>query len=238
MNVFKPNKECFLSFLQKRLETVDVDISDIKDILDESLNTTFKQLCLVNTKYNRDENNNNVIITVANNAQMCILYYNLYRNAYLKSIDINTLNNKKKEYKLIADKIYYLNIIDTSLNVLYTVKLPLKTHFDHPQGTIIGNATFSDNSSLQIHQQCTIGGSIPLHILSGSIKSPYPNIDGNLIMYAKSTLLGNTQIKGTVVLSFGTQVMNAGLIENKLVFGMSPNLIFKDLKKDYVLFDK
>mgnify|MGYP006083584477 CR=1 FL=1 len=229
MKIFIPNKDTFLNFLQKRLETVDLNISDIKDILDESLNTTFKQLSFVKSKYNKD-NHHNIIITVANNCQMCLVYYQLYRNAYLKSIDINVLDNKKIQYKIIADKVYYLNIIDTCLNVLYTVKLPLKTHFEHPQGTIIGNATFSDNSSLQIYQQCTIGGSKSDSIIM------YPNINGNLIMYSKSSLLGNTQIKGTVVLSFGTQVYNAGLIENKIVFGISPNLIFKDIKKNYILF--
>ena len=220
---FLPNKECFDSFLKKRLETVGLYPNDVQDILNISLNNTCKRLASKNSKYNY-VNKNTICIHVANNAQMCLIYYELSRNAYLKSIQIDILTpDECRRYKLIADSIYYLNIADTSVNLIYSNKLPIKLHCEHSHGSIVGNSTFTDKSSLLIYQQCTIGGNINLD---------YPNIDGDLIMYANTLLLGNTQIKGTVILSYGTSVYDAGLIENKIVFGKSPNLIFKDIKKN------
>lgn len=224
---FYPNKETFNAFLNRRLKTVDISMRDIQDILNISLDNTCKRLASKNSKYNY-VSEDTICVRVGNNAQMCLIYYELSRNAYLKSIQTNTLSSDEcMRYKLIADKIYYLNIADTSVNLIYTNKLPIKLHCEHSHGSIVGNATFTDNSSLLIYQQCTIGGNINLD---------YPNIDGDLIMYANTLLLGNTQIKGTVILSYGTSVYDAGLIENKIVFGQSPNLIFKDIKKNHLVF--
>ena len=51
-------------------------------------------------------------------------------------------------------------------------------------------------------------------------------------MFPNSVLLGNIQIEGIVVVSNGCYIKDEGLIKNKLVFGRSPNLIFKDIKDE------
>lgn len=226
---FKPSKELFYGFLSKRLNSVDLTLDDMENILDISLDNTYKRLSMGSTyKYNLDENNN-ICLKVANNSQMCLFLYELSRNAYLQSLLYKEQNNQNRsdKYKLIADKLYYLNIADTSTNLMYDNKLPLRLHCEHTLGTIVGRAKFSDHSSLLIYQGCTIGGNTSLE---------YPTIDGNLIMYSNSSLIGNTQIKGTVVLGHACSIIDGGLIENKLVFGKSPHLIFKDIKKKYVVF--
>jgi serine O-acetyltransferase len=225
---FIPDKKKFYTFLSKRLNTVDLTLDDIQNILDSTLDNIYKRFSLSTNKYYFDENNN-ICLRVAHNSQICIFLYELSRNAYLQSLLYKEQNNQNEsdKYKLIADKLYYLNITDTSTNLMYDNKLPLRLHCEHTLGTIVGRAKFSDDSSLLIYQGCTIGGNISLE---------YPTIDGNLIMYSNSALIGNIQIKGTVVLGHGCSILDGGLIENKLVFGKSPNLIFKDIKKNYVKF--
>ena len=58
------------------------------------------------------------------------------------------------------------------------------------------------------------------------------SIDGDLVMFPNSVIIGNVQIKGLVVVSNGCYIKDEGLIKNKLVFGKSPNIIFKDIKKE------
>ena len=87
---------------------------------------------------------------------------------------------------------------------------------------MIGRATFTDKSSLNLTTSCTIGNN----------KNIYPTIDGYLAMFPNSTLVGNVKIEGMVVLSNGCYVKDEGVIKNKLIFGRSPNLIFKDLTED------
>jgi len=51
-------------------------------------------------------------------------------------------------------------------------------------------------------------------------------------MFPNSVIIGNVQIEGIVVVSNGCYIKDEGLIKNKLVFGRSPNLIFKDINEE------
>lgn len=220
---FIPDEKTFYGLLSKRLETVDLDFNDIKDILEECLNVTFNRFKFINNKYYND--NGEIILNTAHSSQMVLFLYELSRQAYLKS-----LSSENNNYKIIADKLYYLKISDTSTNILYSIELPLKVFCDHPHSSVIGRATFTNNSSFKFSTCCSIGNNW----------GKYPSINGDLVMFPNSVILGNVQIEGIVVVSNGCYIKDEGLIKDKLVFGRSPNLIFKDIKdkNDYLFYTK
>tara|TARA_B110000908_G_C10247883_1_gene449917 strand:+ start:1654 stop:2322 length:669 start_codon:yes stop_codon:yes gene_type:complete len=210
---FIPSKEIFYKFLSKRLENVDLDLNYITEILEKTLDVTYTRFKTIKNKYYHD--GDNIILNTAHSSQMVLFLYELSRQAYLKS-------SSNKEYQLIADKLYYLKISDTLTNILYSIELPLKIFCDHLHSSVIGRATFSKNSSLTFSTNCNIGNNWNI----------YPNINGDLVMFPKSVLIGKVQIEGLVVLSAGCYIKDEGLIKNKLVFGRTPNLIFKDIKEE------
>lgn len=214
---FIPDEKVFYSFLSKRLESVDLSLNDIKDILEKCLNVTYNRFKLINNKYYND--NGSILLNTAHSSQMVLFLYELSRQAYLKSLSNENENTK---YKIIADKLYYLKISDTLANILYSIELPLKIFCDHPHSCVVGRVTFTKSSSFKFTTCCSIGNNW----------GKYPSIDGDLVMFPNSVLLGNIQIEGIVVVSNGCYIKDEGLIKNKLVFGRSPNLIFKDIKDE------
>ena len=107
----------------------------------------------------------------------------------------------------------------------FKINLPLRTCIDHPLGSVIGSSVqFNKDKMFFFTTNCTIGGNFQKN---GEFK--YPNIDGDLIMLANSTLIGNCIIKEKVILSNGCYVKDEGTLENVLVFGRSPNLILKNI---------
>ena len=222
MIIFKPDEKTFYKFLSKRLNTVDLKLEDINDILNITLKNTYKRFSNIKNKYYN--NNNKIYLNTGHYSQMILFLYELSRQVYLKSI-----NNKEKDKLIdIANKIYFLNVSQSSADLYYEIKLPLKLFCDHPLGAVIGRGKFSENSSLSFTSGCNIGHN----------KSIYPEIDGDLIMLPKSTVLGKTEIKGIVVLSYGCYVKDEGVLENVLLFGKSPDLIKKkiyDIDKYYKL---
>lgn len=51
-------------------------------------------------------------------------------------------------------------------------------------------------------------------------------------MYANSSLIGKCDIGDNVILGAGALVKDAVIPSNSLVFGQSPNLIIKELKRN------
>jgi hypothetical protein len=221
-----PNKNLFLNFLSKRLETVDLCLDDIKEILDSCLLITHDRFKMINNKYYKNDDNE-ILLQTAHGSQMVMFLYELSRQAYLKS---SSNKEESDTYKLIADKLYYLKIADTSTNILYSIDLPLKLFCDHPHSSVIGRATFTEQSSFKFSTCCSIGNNW----------GKYPSIDGDLVMFPNSSLLGNVKIEGLVVLSNGCYIKDEGVIKDKIVFGRSPKLLFKDItkedKKKYVFY--
>ena len=67
---FIPDEKTFYGLLSKRLETVDLDFGDIKDILEECLNVTFNRFKFINNKYYND--NGEIILNTAHSSQMVL----------------------------------------------------------------------------------------------------------------------------------------------------------------------
>ena len=120
---------------------------------------------------------------------------------------------------VLADKIYYLNKIMNSCDLFYEVELPGFFKLDHPQGSVMGRAKYSNGFCFS--QCCTVGNNNGI----------YPVIGENCLMFMNSAIIENCHIGDSVTLGAGTLIKDEDVPSNSLVFGQSPNLIIKKKKE-------
>ncbi len=118
----------------------------------------------------------------------------------------------------LKDKFYYLNKIMNGVDVYCEIELPETFFFEHPIGMILGRARYGNNFFAM--QGCTVGGN----------KGVYPVIGKDVKMFSDSKILGNCNIGDNVWISANTYIKDQDVPENSMVFGSSPNLIFKEIK--------
>lgn len=118
-------------------------------------------------------------------------------------------------YSILADKIYYLNKTLNACDLYYEIGLPKIFMLDHPVGSVMGRANYSDYFSFG--QNCTVGNN----------KGIYPTIGTHVRMCAGSMILGNSIIGDNVTLGANTCVKDESIEADTIVFGSSPNLILK-----------
>ncbi len=119
-----------------------------------------------------------------------------------------------------ADMVYYLNKIMHSNDWFYMIDLPIHFFCEHPLGSVLGRAKYSDY--LMIYQNVTIGGN------RKNGKLYYPTLGENVCIYAGATLLGDTVIGNNVIISADSYLINETIPDNSIVFGKSPNIIIKE----------
>lgn len=134
----------------------------------------------------------------------------LYRLSYLLGIE----NNNHE-----AGIVYYLNKIMHSIDWFYQVKLPVHFMAEHPLGSVLGRARYGDY--LFVYQGTTVGGN------RKDNKLYYPVIGNNVVMYANSSVLGNSNIGNNVIISANSYLINENIPSNCIVFGQSPNICIK-----------
>lgn len=122
--------------------------------------------------------------------------------------------------KSLADKVYYLNKIMHSVDIYHEVALPSVFFLEHPVGTVLGRAVYSDG--FMAYQGCTVGGN----------KGHYPVLGRDFRMMSGSKILGNSHVGDGVTLAANTYVKDTDLPSGATVFGSSPHLILKYLKQD------
>lgn len=140
---------------------------------------------------------------------MTFLYY-LSHELYLKG-------------SKLCDQVYYLNKIMHSVDLFYAIELPEIWSAEHPLGTVMGRAKYSDG--FFFYQGCTVGGTKDKE---GNIY--YPEMEENVRMYANSSVLGRCHIGKNAQIGAGALVKNQDVPDNCTVFGQSPNLIIKHNK--------
>ena len=109
-----------------------------------------------------------------------------------------------------------------SVDWFYQIELPEHFLAEHPLGSVLGKAKYSDY--LFVYQGTTIAGNRN----QGTIY--YPQIRNNVVLYANATVLGDTKIGNNVILSADSYVINENIPDNCIVFGQSPNIIVKEKK--------
>lgn len=212
---FSPDKNTFFNFFYKRLDSVNISKAILESILEEDclllFNRIYQRFKLFKSNYFIKDNN--VQIITGHFCQFFLILYELSKILY------------EKDREDLANIIYFLNTTQMSCDLSFKIELPLRTYIDHPLGSVIGlHVKFNKDKMFIFTTNCTIGGNFQK---DGEWK--FPEINGDFVMLANSSLIGNNLIKGRVILSNGCYVKDEGILENVLVFGRSPNLIFKSI---------
>ena len=214
---FLPSEQDFFKFLKVRFSTVGLDFDEVKSYLNSALEISEERFILNKSKYYTSSDRLRAQFNSTHYSSHALILYQLARECFLDGrIDL-------------AEKVYFLNVATTATDLYYEIELPMRTGCDHPLGTVIGRADFSSESKLFFNQQCTIGGNFDSH---GRAK--YPKIDGLIFLHSKSSLIGDIQCSGVVILGHNTYAKDITILKDCLVFGEFPNLIIKPLTKQIV----
>lgn len=181
----------------------------------KSRNYISKAIELSNKSFNSSSNKyyqSDKYFSPFHSAQYCVLLY--YLSKVMLEIDLYGIN---------AEKIYLLNKIINSVDLFYEIELPTIFGVEHPLGSVMGRAEYSDY--LFFYQGCTLGGS----------NGNYPIIGKNLLMYSNSKILGKCRIGHNVVLSANSYIINTDIPDNCIVFGSSPHLTIRKYDGCYIL---
>ena len=122
-----------------------------------------------------------------------------------------------------AEVVYYLNKVMHANDWFYPVELPKHFWAEHPLGSVLGRAKYGDY--LFVYQGTTVGGNRKER--DGESGLQYPTIGENVVLYANSTVLGDTKIGNNVIVSANTYLINEDIPDNCIVFGQSPNIVIK-----------
>ena len=210
--VFSPSRQSFIDFLNARCRTVDIQPEQIDAVLTLALGKIEERFRHIKNKYYMDEGSPR--LRVAHASQTVLLLYELSRSAKLHTEFSEELRGE------LADKFYFLNVSQSSCDLMHDVVLPEKVFCEHPWGAVIGRAEFSRNASLMFMSQCNIGHNHDIQ----------PRIAGKLLMMPGSAVLGKSELNGRVILSHGSLVVDFSNEEDCVVFGRHPHNIVKPLK--------
>jgi serine O-acetyltransferase len=118
-------------------------------------------------------------------------------------------------------KIYYLNKLMNGCDLFYEIELPDIFYLDHPVGSVLGRASYSNYFVFQ--QNCTVGNN----------KGIYPTFGEFVWLHANTSVIGNSNIGNNVFISAGTFIKDTDISDNTVVFGKSPDLILKHKQPEY-----
>lgn len=124
----------------------------------------------------------------------------------------NTLKLRSSFNTDLCDMIYGISKCFSSADIYYEVKMPDIWFFDHPQGSVMGRAEYSDYFTFS--QCCTVGNN----------KGKYPRFGRHVSMMSGSKILGDCQIGDHVIMSANSYVIDTDVPSNCIVFGSSPNI--------------
>lgn len=115
-----------------------------------------------------------------------------------------------------ADRVYALNKALHGFDIFYEVELPNVFFMEHPVGTVLGRAKYSDR--LFLGQNVTVGGN------KGCC---YPTIGENVCLHAGCMVVGDSHLGNNIEVSAQAFIRDEVIPDNCLVFGKSPNLVIK-----------
>jgi serine O-acetyltransferase len=124
----------------------------------------------------------------------------------------------------VADKAYALNKALHGCDLYYEVGLPAIFALQHPVGTVLGRATYSDY--FLCYHNCTVGA---------NLADDYPSFGRGVVMYGGSRMIGRTKVGDNSLVSTGTIVIDGGdLPANSVVHGLHPNARTSPTKRNVV----
>lgn len=200
-----PDETLYKRFLNARLATVGLSVEEVEPYWNDALKITAERFSTIRNKYYLPDDRG-LPLRAGHLGHTILLVYEMSRQAWLRS-DHH-----------VADLLYFLNSA-SGCNLLYQIDIPVRTFCDHPHGAVVGRATFSPDVSFSFSTNCNVGNS----------NNIYPTIDGNLVMLPNCALLGNTIVRGNVVMSNGSRLLDAGEVKDVIVFGSGPDNTFRPL---------
>lgn len=108
-------------------------------------------------------------------------------------------------------RLFYLNKIMHGLDLYYSVAMPSIFLLVHPLGTVLGNATYSDY--FVVYQNCQVG----------AVTTVYPTFASGVVLYSRSSVLGDCNIGSDVVIAANAFVVDTAIPQNSVVVGQYPN---------------
>lgn len=180
----------------------------IFETIPKVLSSVEKSFVKINNKYYTNETGG--VFNPYHNGQYTFLLYRLSREIFINNQDNQSL----------CDKIYNLIKIFFSCDLFYQVKMPEIFFFDHPMGSVIGRADYSDYFTFS--QGCTVGNN----------KGIYPRFGKYVHLLSNSKVIGNCNIGNHVIISANTYVKDMDVPDFSLVFGASPNIVTKQIDLD------
>lgn len=203
------NREEIITLLNKQLSNFFFLTEDesgyIEETLDHVLERCYNCFKEVDNKY--FNNGSEVFFNHYHSGQYAIFLYYFSNSLF------------RRGRNGLCDKIYYLNKIMHAVDMLYAIELPDVFFMEHPVGSVLGRAKYGNY--LTVFQGCTVGGN----------KGKYPQIGDGFTMYSGSKILGDCKVGNNVSLAANTYVKDSDLPDGVLVFGQSPNLVIKPLKR-------
>ena len=195
-------------YVEQQVNTFFQYEMDVGDCVKNAFARTASCLSHSSNKYDKREN----AISVYNSTQYCLFLYNLSRQLF--EVDGNGER---------AEKVYLLNKLLNSVDLFYEIELPTIWSCEHPLGSVMGRAHYSDY--FYFYQGCTVGG---------NTRMLNPVIGEHVIMFSNSKVLGNSEIGDYVLLAANAYVKDEIIPCNSIVFGESPNLIIKQKNREEI----
>lgn len=208
-------KHKLLGMIKKQVNSMyyleDEDERDIEICIDKSLEKIERCFGAISYKnYNKviSPGFSEVIFNPLHSSQYTIFLYYLANSIYKETSNIK-----------LCDRLYGVTKIMSSAELFYAVDLPDIFFCDHPLGSVMGRANYSNYFSFA--QGCTVGNN----------KGIYPTFDEKVCMMSNSKIIGNCHIGRNVIVSANTYIKDTDIPSNSIVFGQSPDLVIKsDLK--------
>lgn len=201
------NHKEIITLVKKQLNNLfnldEQEIPTLEEAIESALRKTRENFKYHNNKYFWQ--NEQLIFDPYHSGQYAIFLY------YLSNI-VQTFS------KSLANRIYYLNKTLNGVELFYEVELPDIFFLEHPIGSVMGRAHYSNYFSFS--QNCTVGNN----------KGVYPSFEENVTMLSGSKVIGDCKIGKNTIISANTYIKDTNIPRNSIVFGSSPNLIIKERK--------
>lgn len=208
MNIAIEKNELYQMLIRQMHNLLVFDEKKEKSLFEEIFNEGLKDLeyCLSSLSHFYLFQDGNLVFNPFHTCQNTVFLYFLSRISYTK------FNNRS-----LSERLYYLNKIFHSIDIYYEVSLPSIWYCDHPLGSVMGRASYSNYFFFS--QNCTVGGNYDM----------YPTFDEKVMLMAGVSIIGNCHIGRNTFFSTQTFVMDQDVPDNVVIFGRSPDLVFKDI---------
>lgn len=204
------NDDELANYVDRQLNNFFGHCDSVYPYLNDALFRVEKCFRVTKNKYYND-GNGKALFSPFHSGQYAVFLYFLSNTIY-----------RMEGSAALATQIYYLNKILHSTDWYYEVELPEYWGVEHPLGSVLGRAKYSNG--FFFYQGCTVGGN----------RDKYPVMGENVILYSNVSILGDTSIGNNVAVSTGAVIKNEVIPSNSVVYGQSPNLIIRPRDKEYM----